>query len=69
MKSLFEEGMTTNLHDRLRILFRTKPKWTLDEIEPYMEYFTTPQLGVTAILSKFARALTENGVRFYVSKH
>ncbi|XP_063707359.1 sister chromatid cohesion protein DCC1 [Culicoides brevitarsis] len=69
VKSLNEEDMPTNIHDRLKILFRTKERWSLDEIEPYIEYFTTPQLSVTTILTKFARSLTVNGVRLYVSKH
>lgn len=69
IKSLHEEFLPTNLHDRLRALFRAKDKWTLEEIEPYIEFFTTPQLGVTMILSKFSRSLTIDGVRVYVSKH
>lgn len=69
IKSLLEENLSENLFDRLRVLFKTKTKWKLEEIEPYIEYFTTPQLGTTAILAKYARSLTENGVRLYVSKH
>lgn len=70
VKSLNEQDMPTNIHDRLKILFRAKERWTLDEIEPYIEYFTTPQLSVTSILTKYARSLTDNnGIRFYVSKH
>lgn len=69
VKSLNEEDMPTSIHDRLKLLFLTKQRWTLDDIEPYIEYFTTPQLSVTAILTKYARSLTDNGVRVYVSKH
>lgn len=70
VKSLTEEDMPTNIHDRLKLLFRTKERWTLDELEPYIEYFTTPQLSVSSILTKYARSLTDsNGIRLYVSKH
>lgn len=38
VRSLAEENLSTNIHDRLKILFKTKSRWTMDEIEPYMEY-------------------------------
>ncbi|XP_037953455.1 sister chromatid cohesion protein DCC1-like [Teleopsis dalmanni] len=69
VRSLVEEILPTNIHDRLKILFKTKTKWTLDEIEPYMEFFTTPTLTVTTLLAKYARSLMEKGIRHYVSKH
>uniref|UniRef100_A0A336MZA5 Sister chromatid cohesion protein DCC1 n=1 Tax=Culicoides sonorensis TaxID=179676 RepID=A0A336MZA5_CULSO len=70
VKSLNEQDLPINIHDRLKTLFRSKERWTLEEIEPYIEFFTTPQLTVSAILSKFARSLTDNsGIRLYVSKH
>ncbi|CAD7089395.1 unnamed protein product [Hermetia illucens] len=69
VRSLAEEDLPVNLHDRLRILFKTKPKWTLDQLQPYLEYFTTPGCPVTTILAKHARSITTNGQRFYVSKH
>jgi sister chromatid cohesion protein DCC1 len=66
---LYEENLSTNLGDRLKFLFKTKEKWSADQIQPYIEYFTSPQLAVTAILAKFARSLVIKGVRYYVAKH
>lgn len=67
--ALNEINLSTNLAERLKILFKTKEKWTLEQIEPYIEYFATPQLQVTAVLVKHARATTVNGKRLYVAKH
>ncbi|KAH8401199.1 hypothetical protein KR009_003596, partial [Drosophila setifemur] len=69
IRSLAEEQLPTNINDRMRSLFKTKHKWTLEEMEPYMECFTTPTLSVSTLLAKHARSLTEGGVRYYVSKH
>lgn len=35
----------------------------------FFRYFATPQLSVSTLMSKYARAITDNGVRFYVGKH
>lgn len=69
VRGLFEENMPMNLLDRFQILFKTKEKWTLQQIAPYVEAFTTPKLPVTALLAKYCRSVTENCVRFYVAKH
>ncbi|SPP72933.1 sister chromatid cohesion protein DCC1 [Drosophila guanche] len=69
IRSLAEERLPTNLNDRMREMFKTKRKWTLEEMEPYIECFTTPTLSVSTLLAKNARSLTEAGVRYYVSKH
>lgn len=37
VRTLIEQHLTTNLIDRLRILFKTRERWTLDELEPYIE--------------------------------
>lgn len=69
VRALIEHTLSVNLIDRMNVLFATKAKWTLDQIQPYIEYFATPQLTVTAILAKHARSLTVDGQRIYVSKH
>jgi sister chromatid cohesion protein DCC1 len=69
VQALHEENLSTNLPDRLRFLFKTKEKWSAEQIQPYIEYFTSPQLAVSAILAKHARSLMINGKRYYVSKH
>lgn len=37
VRTLIEQHMSTNLLDRLRILFKTRARWTLEDIEPYIE--------------------------------
>ncbi|XP_065085965.1 sister chromatid cohesion protein DCC1 [Ochlerotatus camptorhynchus] len=69
VKGLNEADLPTNLLVRLVTLFRAKERWNLEQIQPYIECFTTPTLGVTAILAKHTRSLVVNGVRIYVSKH
>jgi sister chromatid cohesion protein DCC1 len=69
VRGLFEENLPVNLADRLKILFKTKEKWTLQQIAPYVELFTTPKLGVTSLLAKHVRSVVENGTRLYVAKH
>ncbi|XP_068148264.1 sister chromatid cohesion protein DCC1 [Drosophila tropicalis] len=69
IRSLAEEQLPNNINDRMRTLFKTKRKWTLEEMEPYIDCFTTPTLSVSMLLAKYARSLTEGGVRYYVSKH
>lgn len=36
IRSLAEEQLPESINDRMRILFKTKRKWTLDEMEPYI---------------------------------
>lgn len=69
VRGLFEENMPMTLAERLKILFKTKEKWTLQQITPYIETFTTPQLNITSLLAKHVRSIHENGTRFYVAKH
>nr|XP_029712894.1 sister chromatid cohesion protein DCC1-like [Aedes albopictus] len=69
VRGLNEADLPTNLLVRLVTLFKTKERWNLEQIEPYIECFTTPTLGVTSILAKHTRSLVVNGVRIYVSKH
>lgn len=37
VRSLIETNLSTNLLERLKVLFSTKERWTLDQIEPYIE--------------------------------
>lgn len=69
IRGLFEENMPMNLMQRFQILFKAKEKWTLQQISPYIEPFSTPNLQVTALLAKYCRSVIENNVRFYVAKH
>ncbi|XP_037715860.1 sister chromatid cohesion protein DCC1 [Drosophila subpulchrella] len=69
IRSLAEEQLPTNINDRMKALFKTKQRWTMEEMEPYIECFTTPTLSVSTLLAKHARSLTDGGVRYFVSKH
>lgn len=69
VRSLNEANITANINERIDLLFKLKESWTLAEIEPYLEYFTTPTLDVSALLTKYARTFIVNGVRRYVAKH
>lgn len=66
---LFEENLPMNLLERLRMLFKAKKRWTLQQIAPYVEHFTTPKMQVSSLLTKYTRSLTEDGARYYVSRH
>ncbi|KAL5288164.1 DSCC1 family protein [Megaselia abdita] len=69
IKSLAAENMPTDIYERLKMLFKIKARWTLDEMSPYMEYFETVTMSVPTLLTKYARTLQVNGVRYFVSKH
>lgn len=69
IRGLFEENMPMNLFERFKIIFKAKGKWTLQQISPYVDVFTTPKLAITALLAKYCRSITENNVRYYVAKH
>lgn len=69
IKGLFEENLPLNLHDRLRCLFKAKEKWTIHQISPYMEVFTTPKMQISTLLAKYTRSVAENGIRYYQAKH
>ncbi|XP_058067082.1 sister chromatid cohesion protein DCC1 [Anopheles bellator] len=69
VRGLNEADLPMNLLVRLSTLFRTKERWNLEQIEPFIECFATPTVGVTSLLAKYTRSLVEKGVRIYVSKH
>ena len=64
-----ETKLPNNIQDRLKVLFSTKDKWSLDEITPFVKNMTTPKLNVKALLTKYARACNENGQKMFTSKH
>lgn len=37
VRSLLEEDLPTNILDRLKVLFKTKERWSLEQIAPYIE--------------------------------
>ncbi|XP_071965830.1 sister chromatid cohesion protein DCC1-like [Antedon mediterranea] len=56
--------------ERFNELFKTKEKWTLEEIKPYIEGLSSEKVSIGALLQKNARASTgSNGVKLFNSKH
>ncbi|CAK1543583.1 unnamed protein product [Leptosia nina] len=64
-----ESDLPEDINERFRVLFHTKPKWTVAEITPYIQSYATEKLNVNALLTKHARASTQNGVRVFSAKH
>lgn len=69
IKYFSEKSLPEGVYDRLEILFEMKSKWTLEEIDPYVQALTTPKLNVNALLTKYARGSNINGIKYYSSKH
>lgn len=64
-----EEDLPEDINERFKVLFQTKPKWTVDQISPYIQCYATEKLNVNALLTKHARASTQDGVRVFSAKH
>jgi len=69
IKRFSEEDLPCNIIDRLGILFSARERWTLNEISPFIEPLTTKKLNVNALLTKYARPLNVDGVKYFCSKH
>jgi len=69
IKRFSEEDLPPGIIDRLSILFNARERWTLAEISPFIEPLTTKKLNVNALLTKYARPLNVNGVKYFCSKH
>ncbi|XP_045762587.1 sister chromatid cohesion protein DCC1 [Maniola jurtina] len=64
-----ESDLPEDINQRFKVLFQTKAKWTVDEISPYIQLYATEKLNVNALLTKYARASTQDGVRVFSAKH
>ncbi|XP_011144860.1 sister chromatid cohesion protein DCC1 isoform X2 [Harpegnathos saltator] len=64
-----ETDLSNNIHDRLNELFQIKAKWTPEEITPYIIRFTSGKMNANALLTKYARCSTKNGIKYYGSRH
>nr|XP_026490420.1 sister chromatid cohesion protein DCC1 [Vanessa tameamea] len=64
-----ENDLPEDINQRFKVLFQTKAKWTVSEISPYIELYATEKLNVNALLTKHARASTQDGVRVFSAKH
>eukprot|EP01112_Ceratiomyxa_fruticulosa_P023030 TRINITY_DN8644_c0_g1_i3.p1 TRINITY_DN8644_c0_g1~~TRINITY_DN8644_c0_g1_i3.p1 ORF type:complete len:412 (+),score=86.80 TRINITY_DN8644_c0_g1_i3:232-1467(+) len=57
-----------NAKDRFRALFTTKPRWNLQEIEPYLQELIEPGSSLEQLPLKFARPITGKGMRNFCSR-
>ena len=64
-----EEDLPVSIQERLTELFSARERWTLAEISPFIEPLTTKKLNVNALLTKYARPLNLNGVKYFCAKH
>lgn len=64
-----ETKLPANIQERLSLLFATKEKWSLQEINPFVTNLTTAKLNVKALLTKYARGCKVNGQQMFCSKH
>jgi len=55
--------------ERFAVLFSAKPRWSLEEISPFVEPLTAGKLDVKALLTKYARAVNDKGVKYFCAKH
>jgi len=62
------ENLPEDAGSRFDFLFTKREKWTKEDISPYLIDLTTPKLEIGAILLKFARASTLNGVKYFSSR-
>ncbi|KAH9488294.1 Sister chromatid cohesion protein DCC1 [Bulinus truncatus] len=62
------DDLSEDVQERFHALFEEKDKWTLDEITPYVRDLTDDKTDVGALLTKFARASTQNGIKMFTSK-
>jgi len=69
VRYLPEFDLPEEIHERLEILFRTRPKWSLADITPYIQTLADQNLNVQALLTKFTRSSTVNGMKLYSSKY
>lgn len=56
------------VEERLQVLFNTKPRWTLQEISPFIEGLCSDKQGVGAMLTKYTRVSSQNGIKLYSTK-
>ncbi|XP_042213947.1 sister chromatid cohesion protein DCC1-like isoform X2 [Homarus americanus] len=70
--AIFYFPVTSLPHDiqkRFNLLFETREKWSFEEIRPYVEDLAGDKTPVSALLTKYARGSTVNGIKYYSGKH
>ncbi|XP_078318948.1 sister chromatid cohesion protein DCC1-like isoform X2 [Crassostrea virginica] len=62
------EDLPEDVGERFNQLFKTREKWSLADISPYIRDMTTKKLDVGGLLTKYARASMLNGVKVFSSR-
>ncbi|ESP05567.1 hypothetical protein LOTGIDRAFT_208569 [Lottia gigantea] len=62
------EDLPEDIQERFEFLFKTREKWTRDDITPYIKDLTTEKLDVGALLTRYARASMQNGIKVFNSR-
>ncbi|XP_033736716.1 sister chromatid cohesion protein DCC1-like [Pecten maximus] len=62
------ENLPEDVAERFDALFRTREKWTLDEISPFVCDLTTVKVDVGGLLLKYARSSLQNGIKVFNSR-
>jgi len=67
-----ETDLSTNLVTRFEMLFQKRPKWTLQELQPYVQRFTMEELSEADLLLQHTSIITQEvdgkPTKLYVSK-
>ncbi|KAK4315020.1 hypothetical protein Pmani_013724 [Petrolisthes manimaculis] len=62
-------SLPSGIQERFNCLFETREKWSIEEIRPYIMDLTGEKTPVNALLTKYARASTSNGIKYYSGRH
>lgn len=62
------ESLSLNPSERFESLFEVKPKWTREEIEPYIKNLCLEGQSVSTLLTKYARSSITGGIKLYCSR-
>ncbi|CAL1540282.1 unnamed protein product [Lymnaea stagnalis] len=62
------DELPEEISERFEALFEEKKKWSLDEITPYVKDLTDDKTDVGALLTKFARASLQQGIKMFSSR-
>ncbi|XP_046353468.2 sister chromatid cohesion protein DCC1-like isoform X1 [Haliotis rufescens] len=62
------EDLPEDTAERFEYLFQTRKKWTREEITPYIKDVATDKVDVGALLTKYARASLQNGIKVFSSR-
>ncbi|XP_061175784.1 sister chromatid cohesion protein DCC1-like [Saccostrea echinata] len=62
------DDLPEDIGERFNMLFKTREKWILSEITPYIRDLTTIKVDVGGLLTKYARASMLNGIKVFSSR-